>query len=338
MMNIYFTVDTEVSMGGALRFPERRPVTADRAIFCRIQGQDHGIGLLTRIMSEHGFRATYFVETLFARIHGDGDARAVFDYLLTHDQDVQLHMHPIYRLYSEMLEYRSAGREYRMPSKSDLLGAFAETRQVEMLEEASAIFRRFSGQSPVAFRAGCFAANRSTLRSLRRVGILLDTSFNPCYNEWSFANEALTPNEVCKMEGVWEVPVTVARTPLPEHSPQLKHADPSALSIAELRTMLESAAINGQRHFVIVFHSFSAVKPKDETYGDLRPDRIVIRRLKKLMKYLDAHRELYRVSTFSELARELSTLERGGAPVADLGIVSAGLRKLVQGVNRWYWL
>ncbi|MEO8372394.1 MAG: hypothetical protein ABI806_24625, partial [Candidatus Solibacter sp.] len=103
--------------------------------------------------------------------------------------------------------------------------------------------------------------------------------------------------------------------------------------------MLEAGAAQGQRHFVMVFHSFSAVKAKDETYGEMRPDRIVIRRLEKLMEYLAAHPDLYRVSTFSELAAELAGLETPGpAPVASLGFVGAGLRKSIQGLNRCFWL
>ena len=47
MMNVYFTVDTEASMGGAWSDPDRRPLKADRHIFCRIDGRDHGIGFIT---------------------------------------------------------------------------------------------------------------------------------------------------------------------------------------------------------------------------------------------------------------------------------------------------
>ena len=49
-----------------------------------------------------------------------------------------------------------------------------------------------------------------------------------------------------------------------------------ALSFPELRDMLEQGEAQGQKHFVIVFHSFSAVKPKDVFYTALRPDRVTI--------------------------------------------------------------
>lgn len=337
MMNVYFTVDTESSMGGALVHPERRPLTADRHIFCRIQGQDYGIGLITRILGQYGFRATYFVEMLATLVNGDEDTRSVFDYLLDQGQDVQLHIHPIFLYYCEQMNTAAAGKANGRSQKTDFMGALAEERQTELLEQACELYRQFTGSRPAAFRAGCYAANRTTLKCLHKAGILLDTSFNPCYRKWSFAGEDLEPNRVCEIEGVWEIPVTVARSPLPEGHGGFKPADPCSLSVAELQAMLETGAARGQRHFVIVFHSFSAVKTTDETYRKMRPDRIVIRRLEKLMEYLSQHQDLYRVSTFGELAAGLSELKPTPAPVAELGLAAAGLRKSVQGLNRYYW-
>jgi hypothetical protein len=207
---------------------------------------------------------------------------------------------------------------------------------MELLEEGCSLFERFTGRRPVAFRAGCYAANRTTLRCLHHLGLVLDTSFNPCYPNESFTGEGLESNRVCRLEGIWELPVTVARTPLPEGC-GYKPADPCALSVGELRTMLETAAEQGQRHFVIVFHSFSAVKAKDDFYSEMKPDRIVIRRLEKLAAYLAGHPQRYRVSTFGDLAAEMGSLEDSLAPVADLGLLNASLRKSVQGLNRYYW-
>jgi hypothetical protein len=337
-MNVYFTIDTESSMGGAWRHAERRPLRADRHIFCRIDGRDYGIGLITDVLARFGFRATHFVEMLATLVNGEDDTRTVFDYLLGRNQDVQLHIHPTYRFYANLLQARASERHYQPPDSNDWMTTFPEARQLELLEEASGLFERFAGRTPAAFRAGCYAANRTTLRCLRRLGILLDTSFNPCCPECSFPADTLEPNRVSMVEDVWEIPVSVARTPLPESAAGFKMADPCSLSIRELRTMLETGASRGQSHFVIVFHSFAAVKPRDETYARMRPDWIVIRRLEKLAAYIASRTDLYRVSTFQDLSRELPLTEDKPPRVAELGFVSAGLRKTVQGMNRFYWL
>jgi hypothetical protein len=338
MMNVYFTVDTESSMGGAWRHAERRPLSADRHVFCRIDGRDYGIGLITDALARFGFRATHFVEMLATLVNGEPDTQAVFDYLLSRNQDVQLHIHPTYRFYANLLQARARGQQYQPPASNDWMTSFPEARQMELLEEASGLFERFAGKRPIAFRAGCFAANRTTLRCLRKLNIVLDTSFNPCFPACSFPGGDLPPNRVSMVENVWEIPVSVARTPIPESAAGFKIADPCSLSIRELRTMLEIGASRGQSHFVIVFHSFAAVKPRDETYARMRPDWIVIRRLEKLAAYIASRTDLYRVSTFQDLSRELPLTEDKPLVVAELGFVGAGLRKTIQGMNRFYWL
>ena len=149
----------------------------------------------------------------------------------------------------------------------------------------------------------------------------------------------LQPNVVQNIEGVWEIPVTVARTTLPEGYGGFKFADCSTVSFTEIRSMLDSAAASGLEHFVIVFHSFSAVKPKDGSYSEIRPDRIVIRRLEKMFRYLAEHEKTFRVETMGALAENIGTLNVTTEPsVAQLPRVASVMRKTVQLLNRAYWL
>jgi hypothetical protein len=339
-MNVYFTVDTESSMGGAWRRPDRRPLEATRHVFCRIGDKDYGIPLLVRILSEFNFRGTYFVETLSTRCLGEADTRTVFDFLLHEGQDVQLQIHPNFRFYSEWQNAQAQGLDYQVPRPVDLIGHFCEDVQMDLLTEAAQYFEQFAGYPPTAFRAGCFAGSRSTMRCLRKIGITVDSSFNPCYHpELSFPDNALVPNLVQQIEGVWEIPVTVARTKLPEGYRGFKFADCTALSFPEIRTMLDAAASSGQQHFVIVFHSFGAVKPKDETYAEMRSNRIVIRRLKKMFRYLAENRDKFCVETMGTVSGNLQTLERGVPQpvVAELGLARSAVRKAVQLWNTPYW-
>jgi hypothetical protein len=340
-MRVYFTVDTESSMAGAWWHPDRRPVEAARHVFCRIGNEDFGIPLLTRIMGELGLRATYFVETLATSSLGESDTRSIFEFLLKAGQDVQLHVHPVFRLYADMLKARTECPGGEMPKPRDFIGAFSKEAQMELLGEAIDYFLTFAGRKPTAFRAGCYAGSRSLMRCLFELGIRLDSSFNPCYHkEISFPGEALEPNVVQKIEGVWEMPVTVARTRLPEGHGGFRFADCSSLSFPELRTMLDVASAAGQEHFVIVFHSFSAVKTKDLAYSQIRPNRIVIRRLEKLLRYLVENSRRFSVGTLGSAAEDPDILSGGPseAVVASLGFASAIGRKVVQWVNGAYWV
>lgn len=340
-MNVYFTVDTESSMGGAWRHPDRRPLSAERHVFCRNDRGEYGIPLLVRILKHHGLRATFFVETLATLCLGEEDSASVFDFLLREGQDVQLHCHPNFFFYSRKQLAKLQGQSYDVPSSRDLIGHLSESLQMELLAEAARWFEKFAGYRPVAFRAGCYAGSRSLLRSLAQIGIDVDTSFNPTYHPAvSFPDESLTPNRVQEIDKVWEIPVTVARSPLPEGYKGYKFADCTALSFREIRGMLDSAADAGLQHFIIVFHSFSAVKARDETYQRFRKNQIVIDRLERVCRYLSMNDRRFRVETMDNAkSRILADGPGPGQPeVARLGLAEAGIRKAVQILNTPYWV
>ena len=232
---------------------------------------------------------------------GAADTQSIFDFLLSSGQDVQLHIHPTFRFYDEWRNAQVGGREYQVPDRDDLIGHFPEELQMDFLGEAAGYFEKFAGRRPEAFRAGCWAGSRSMLRCLRRLGILVDSSFNPCFHrEMSFPGERI--NRAQNIEGVWEIPATVAKTPLPEGANGFKYADCTSLSFAELRAMLDAGAAGGLEPLSHTFHSFSAVKAKDPSYSELRPNRIVIRHLEKMFHYLAENPSRFQVDTMGDFA------------------------------------
>lgn len=62
--NVYITVDTETTVGGAWASEQLRPLPADRRIFCRIRDRDRGIGCLCSELGRRGMKATLFCEVL----------------------------------------------------------------------------------------------------------------------------------------------------------------------------------------------------------------------------------------------------------------------------------
>ena len=67
----------------------------------------------------------------------------------------------------------------------------------------------------------------------------------------------------------------------------------------------------------------------------MKPDWLTIRRLDQLLSYLSEHRDLYCVSTFGDLARE--AVVAGDPPLTELPVLTAGCRKSMQALNRFYW-
>jgi hypothetical protein len=334
--NVYLTIDTEHSMGGAWANPALRPVPTERHIFCRIGGEDHGIGWLCDELDRHKFRATFFCEMFGSLVFGKDDTRRWCQYLLERGQDVQLHTHLNFYYYAQQ-QARSGAKSAR----TDDLASVPSPLRGELLEQACNVFRYATGHHPKAFRAGNWHANRALISDVARAGILLDSSFNPVSRaDGSFAGEPLRLNALQRLDGIWELPLSVLRQSLPEPNliDGLRPFDLVSLSTWEIRKGLDDAHKTSMPHVVVVFHSFSGVKTRDVQYRKMKPDRVVRRRLRFFLDYLAASPDRFRVSTCNELVSEPNEAQQhecGELP--SLGFFHPLARKFVQGMNSIYW-
>lgn len=325
---VYITVDTENSMGGAWENSGLRPVPAERIIFCRRHGEDLGIGWMCRLLNERKLRATFFSETLAALALGDSDTRGYIEFLLEQGQDVQLHTHPNYLHYAEHLAGAPANKE-------DRLSYLPLDEQRRVLTTATDLFERFTGRRPVAYRAGNFQAGPPSLAILKELGFRIDSSYNPAFVS-AFDNHDFPHNVPHVVEGLWEIPVTVAHEEFIESSAprRLKYFDPAAMSRWEMRQVLEQGHRLGLTDVVAVFHSFSAVKKgRDEQYRSIRPDRIVRARFQWLLDYLAANAARFAVTTMGDAAGIAFTAPTAAPPLPELGWIHPFARKIVQAAN-----
>jgi len=339
---VYLTVDTENSMGGAWDDVSKRPVPAERRIFCKIGERDLGIGWICDELDQRGFRATFFCEVLASLVLGEADTASYLNFLVARGQDVQLHAHPVFYFYRKYLDAVSRGENYNHSQTCDNLGRLSIDLQRQLLQSAYQIFVRLTGKPPVAYRAGGYNCSLETLTILANLGLLMDSSFNATYQgRGSFDGADIALNIAQRIQGLWELPVTVARQSLPDSAFRtgLKPFEVSSISAWEMRRMLDHASSNGVEDVVVMFHSFSAVKARDLQYTQIRPDRIVRHRFAALLDYLAQRSDRFIVTTFSDIANDTNQLQ--GQPrgsVADLGFARPLARKLVQGANRFFWL
>jgi hypothetical protein len=325
-LRVYLTIDTETSLGGAWRNPEYRAVPLDQLVFGKYGSRFYGIPLMMDILEEYGFRATFFTEVFCSYLLGDGEVGKVFEYILRRGHDAQLHLHPIYRFYRD----RAAGLPHR---EVDFICQLDPERQHELIAEGVSLFRRFSGQSPRAYRAGCYGASEVTLQALRANGVQIDSSYNlACMAPGGFQAPSL--NAPMVMEGVYEFPVTVFRV---SGSTGYKPLEVSAVSVREIVATLLSLWETGVRDAVLVLHSFSLLKNLGLRCDHYRPDNIVIQRLRALCKALSGLSEKLEVESLGNV--DLATVPAGQPQaIPSAGWVQPAIRKLVQGVNRLPWL
>jgi hypothetical protein len=332
--NVYLTVDTEHSMGGAWANESLRPVPTERHIFCRIDGKDHGVGWLCDELVKRNFRATFFAEMFGSLVFGKDDTRAWCQYLLERGQDVQLHTH---------LNYYYYATKKSQPARTDDIADLPPSTRAALLEQACELFHYATDKCPRAFRAGNWRATRELMADLATAGIILDSSYNPAArSRMSFPGEALAPNTLQKIGDVWELPLTVVKQSFPEPHliNQLRLVDPTSLSFWELRKTLDEAHRAGSPHLVAVMHSFSGVKKKDPQYNKMRPDRVVRGRVRFFLDYLVANPDKFRVTTCGDLVHELERVAEHilRTTIPHIGFVQPFARKVVQAVNSLYWI
>ena len=141
---VYLTVDTENSMGGAWDDVNKRPVPAERRIFCKMGERDFGIGWICDELDKRGFRATFFCEVLASLVLGDADTSSYLNYLVSRGQDVQLHAHPVFYFYRKYLDAISQGEKYDHSQTTDNLGRLPIDLQRQLLQLAHDIFLRLT--------------------------------------------------------------------------------------------------------------------------------------------------------------------------------------------------
>ena len=333
MVDVYITIDTECSMGGAWNDAGLRPVPPERAILGKVGTRFYGTPLIMDITEENGLRGTFFIEVLALPVVDQQQMADAYGDIARRGHDAELHVHPVYSFYRDVLQGKL--RRDQLPQHMDWIGRLPPEKQVQLLLDGSNTFRQLVGKEPVAFRAGCFGASGSTLSALLQVGILYDSSFNRAYLGEACAIESRGTNAPWKADGVWEVPVTNFETGSGSLR-GLKPLDVGAVSLIEMQRVLHEAARVGLSPVVILLHSFTLFKTRDAQFRDLRPDRLVIRRFRGLCRFLRENSKNFRVVTFADQPQFSPDSLRDYIP--KMGSILPLCRKLVQGINRAYWI
>lgn len=295
-VNVFITVDTEHSIGGAFANPALSPVGNARRIFGRIGVKEYGIPLQMDIADRFGLKLVFFVEVFNRHFFGPDETRQVVETILHRGHDVQLHLHPNYLNFTLP---RPQDLKF-----SDLCGAYPLEQQVEMLAEARQMLIECGAPAPVAFRAGCFGANADTLTALADNGFVLDSSYNQAY----LGGPCLLPdwglNDLAEEGGIFELPVTNFVENSSIRAKRTMPLDINGVSFEEMRQVLEASRRgDGPRNVTVILHSFSFVKGYDVQYKRVRPRWNVIRRFERLCRFLAEHSSDFKVRTFCDLKR-----------------------------------
>ncbi|HEU0029670.1 MAG TPA: hypothetical protein VFQ53_03480 [Kofleriaceae bacterium] len=293
-VRVYLTIDTECA--------EERGTSAptlgwDARVWGRFANQRRALGIemIMDVLEAHGLRGTFFTEALGSAYFGEAGLADVVRTLVARGHDVQLHAHPR----QIVANYRSLGRA----PVSDDIGTYAVAEQARLLGEGIAILERCGAPagSVLAFRAGNYGASNATWEAMARAGLVLSSSYNPCYFDKNCAMRSADASAglFVAEHGIWELPITN----FVERGGGHRHAQITAISRAETRALLDAAHRDGLREVTIVTHSFELYHLDSPTTG--RPNTINVRRLHALAQYLADHHDRFEVDTCGALARRI---------------------------------
>lgn len=265
-----------------------------------------GIPYQLQVLAEHGLKACFFVDPMPAVMHGLEPVRRMVGPILEAGQEVQLHIHPFWAHPPEV-EASGTHRE---------LAAFDLEAQRTLIRQARDLLMAAGAPSPIAFRAGSYAANGATLEALASLGIRFDSSHNgsqhPELSQLPFDPMLVTPRAAGT---VIEIPIGQ----IEELPGRLRHLQICAVSMHELSSALIHAARERHPVTTIVSHSFELA-----TRDGLRINGVAHRRFLDLCRFLAGNRDGMPTAWFTDL--DDLELDSMGRPL--LGTAAPRLRRM----------
>jgi len=330
---VLMTFDVECSMGGAWNDPALRPISPRFGMMGDYGGKQLGIPLICDILEQANLKATFFLEPFNDDLGWPGETEPVARYLVEKGQDVQLHIHPNHVHYG----LHRAGMAFQ---KTDQMADLPQEWQKELIVRGTGLLESWTGKRPIAFRAGNMGASEETLAALSETGLWIDSSYTfPYVGGQCKFREAERFNGSKWYGDVLEIALSAYQQPnFPGLHPN-KPVDLMGSSFEECRDAVRMICDEGA-DAVAILHSFSLFKVRDKQYRDGKLNRIVRRRFERFCEWLDNNRQRYPSRTFSEfgqMVKEEGYKPKRTRPCLINKPLRALMRKVIQGVNNFYW-
>ncbi len=276
-MHLLITIDTEVYPLSP-RWHNARELSEDiaRDIDGVTRYGEFGLMRQLQVLRESELKAVFFVEGLFASVPEVGldPLKRICDQVLSNGHEVQLHLHPEWMPYIPRFE-ASFGRH--------LLHSYSYDVQYSLISEALSNLQRAGAHHVVAFRAGDFAADLTTLRVLSELGIHYDASYNACYLpdtcKLGALGELLAPT---RWGSIIEVPVTTF-VDRPNH---LRPFQSCACSAREIEALIAAARVAQYPIVTMVSHTFEDIRDRRHPRRAPSPKPYASKRLQAMGRML----------------------------------------------------
>jgi len=281
MPKLLITVDAEPS-----RY-RGRPLPYEITMEGKIDGGVHGVERLMDLSEAAGGKATFFLDVLARRVHGDR-LRGTAELMAGRGHDVQVHTHPLW-----------VGERGTMPE-------YDAGEQRALLEECAGCIEDWTDRAPTAHRAGDLALNDDTLAVLPAAGLDVDSSYAPGYPPCAALGKRFADTRPSRAGGLIQIPLGAFTALRMGSWARYRLFDFNALTLTEVRALLRGAKRLGLPQLTLLLHSFSLLRMNDARTR-FRFDPAADERLRAL---LDEARSLgYEMTTMNDYREELLAAE-----------------------------
>lgn len=288
MVKVFFTVDTEIWCDSWSNLDGSFPSAFKRYVYGPTKGGNYALPFLLETLNDHGLIGVFFVECLFSCRFGDDPLKEIVGLIQAAGQEVQLHLH------TEWVDEAVKPLLPDVLSKRQFLSQFSLDEQIKLIRKGLELLSSAGAKNVNAFRSGNYALNSDTFKALAANNIFIDSSYNPA-SEVGVDN--VMPGRILtqpiQISKVIEFPVTTYRD---KGQGSLRNLQLTACSFKEIELLLNKAANNSLDSIIIVSHNFEMLNQKKNRY-----DGIMVRRFRKLCRFLEKNSDRFNVRGFHGL-------------------------------------
>lgn len=319
MLDVFFTVDVEIWCDGWQNLDEQFPSAFRKYVYGPTAQGEYGLPHQLRVLNAHGIAGVFFVEPLFSTRFGCEPLAEIIGLIRENKQAIELHLH------TEWVDESTKSLLENVSAKRQHLRYFSLQEQTTLVATAARLLKQAGADDINAFRAGSFAFNLDTLRSLAANHIRFDSSYNAAqFGLDSGVVPGITAVCPFEFEGVVEYPMTV----FDDGTRSLRPVQLTACSYPEMENLLWQALEAGRGSFVLLSHSFELLNQAHD-----RPDTVVMNRFHRLCSFLDRNRDCFRTRGFGDL---LPQVVDGQPPPLSSPIWRTATRIMEQAYRRRY--
>ena len=268
----------------------------------------YGIKKIVQILKDYGLTATFFVDVYEKSYWGD-KMREVVNFLLSSEQDVELHTHPAWKedkrdFWNKDLVELKRNQAMFDPDRP-WMHMYSFEEQSKIIKIGKEILRNYGVADVVAHRSGGYSINVDTLKALAINDIPIDMSIFPGHpnTKINFGENNNVFSIDTKYGEIIEIPVTHVDAIYEFMGFRLKRIMKTDLDwvslntlVSVLKTFLEYAINEGiDIVYVLFMHSYSLLN-MNYKMRRFAPDKFDENKLKKFLEVCLGHSEIKIIS------------------------------------------